>query len=796
MRLARTLLLPALVLALAAAGATTAAVAKAPASAPPGDASPDPDGGWPREFTTAAGRITVYQPQLDAWDGMKLEARAALAISEPGAESPVFGVGWFEARTSVDKIERMVTLNDYKLIRVAFPSAPGKDEAFAKAIREQVLPKTREISLDRLQAELEVTEAMQKGNAPPLKNDPPRIAFARKPTILIIVDGEPAWRPVKDTKLERVINTRPLVLRTKDGKHFVRVFDGWLQAAALEGPWAVAKKTPGDLKKALKDAQASGQVDLLPGGDPKDPKTLPKLSQGNVPDLLVSTRPTELIVFDGEPNYLPIHDTKLLYVSNTTGNVFKELEDQKIYVLVSGRWFRAPVEKGPWEYVANDALPADFAAIPDDSAKENVKAAVAGTPQAKEALIANHIPQTASVKVSEARMDPPRFDGEPKLVDVEGTDLKYVENTATPIVQVSATSFYAVQNAVWFQAPSLNGPWVVATSVPAVIYTIPTSCPIHYVTYVRIYDTTPEVVQEGYTPGYYGSVVSSSSTVVYGTGYSYNPWVGTTWYGPPMTYGCGVGMTYTPWTGWTFGFGFGWSWGAVTVGWGWGPYPWWGPVGWGAYYPYPYYRPPYWGGAAWGPYGGAAWGPGGWAATTGNVYSRWGSTSAVTRRSGGYNAWTGNAWRSSAGTSYNSRTGRLSAGQRSAVGNVYTGGYAYGSRGTTTNTRTGNTVSAGRGTAGNVRTGGQVSGGYVSGERGTAVRVGDDVYAGRNGDVYRRNPGGGWEQNTGSGWSSVQDSGRTSGLNGQHSARSTGQTRTRNYGATRSGGMRGGGRRR
>ena len=76
--------------------------------------------------------------------------------------------------------------------------------------------------------------------------------------------------------------------------------------------------------------------------------------------------------------------------------------------------------------------PPDFAKIPDDSAKENVKAAVAGTPQAKEALIANLIPQTAEVKVADAKMDPPKYDGEPKLVPIEGTPLHYVVNTATP----------------------------------------------------------------------------------------------------------------------------------------------------------------------------------------------------------------------------------------------------------------------------------------------------------------------------------------------------------------------------
>ena len=61
-------------------------------------------------------------------------------------------------------------------------------------------------------------------------------------------------------------------------------------------------------------------------------------------------------------------------------------------------------------------------------------------------------------------------------------------------------------------------------SVPDVIYTIPPSSPLYYVTYAKVYGSTPEVVYLGYTPGYYGTVVSKdTTTVVYGTGYYYPP---------------------------------------------------------------------------------------------------------------------------------------------------------------------------------------------------------------------------------------------------------------------------------
>src|SRR5262249_33367370 len=95
-----------------------------------------------------------------------------------------------------------------------------------------------------------------------------------------------------------------------------------------------------------------------------------------VPDVIVATTPTEIIISDGAPDWAPLPGTNLLYVKNTTGNVFKDLNNQNTYVLVTGRWFQAPDLAGPWQYVPGTSLPPDFFKIPDDSPKENVKAAI------------------------------------------------------------------------------------------------------------------------------------------------------------------------------------------------------------------------------------------------------------------------------------------------------------------------------------------------------------------------------------------------------------------------------------
>jgi hypothetical protein len=57
------------------------------------------------------------------------------------------------------------------------------------------------------------------------------------PAAVVRIDGEPLWRPVENTSLERVINTSVLVLRdAKAGVVLIHVLDGWVGAPSLAGP--------------------------------------------------------------------------------------------------------------------------------------------------------------------------------------------------------------------------------------------------------------------------------------------------------------------------------------------------------------------------------------------------------------------------------------------------------------------------------------------------------------------------------------------------------------------------------
>lgn len=363
-----------------------------------------------------------------------------------------------------------------------------------------------------------------------VRNDPPRILVSTRPAILVAIDGPAILKPVPDTRLQRVVNTRHLILHGGiQPMYYLRLGDGWAAAPSVEGPWMHGARAPlgaDQVAKALVEARI---VDIP--------------QAAGAPTVFTSTVPAELLAFNGKPAFMPVVGTDLFFATNTGADVFIEAATQEYFVLLAGRWFQAEALSGPWQYVPNDRLPRDFARIPPESRAARVLASVAGTAQARDAVRAIATPQTAAVSRADARFTPV-LDGPPQYRPIEGSTLVYVANSPVPIIRVDSSSYYAVDAGVWFKAPSLAGPWVVAASVPAAIYAIPASSPVHYVTYVRVYGASPSVVYVGYTAGYSGAVVTSTGVVVYGTGYRYPAWVGAAYYPAPVAYGYYGGSRY------------------------------------------------------------------------------------------------------------------------------------------------------------------------------------------------------------------------------------------------------------
>lgn len=197
------------------------------------------------------------------------------------------------------------------------------------------------------------------GNAQSMTAASPQIFFAASPALLILIDGDPRYRAIEGTDLERIVNTRALIVRDHAGLHYLKVLDGWMEAYTLHGDWSVSGVAPTGGREVLKRAAEEGTVDPLDGGDSQG--NAPSLAT-HVPTIVISSEPAALIVTEGPPRYQTVGGTSLEYLANTTATVFREPTDQELYVLIGERWFRAWTTDGPWEFIPGDELPTDIAA--------------------------------------------------------------------------------------------------------------------------------------------------------------------------------------------------------------------------------------------------------------------------------------------------------------------------------------------------------------------------------------------------------------------------------------------------
>lgn len=463
------------------------------------------DPGWPRTFTNQGTTVILHQPQVDAWQNHELiRFRAALEVTPAGATAPSYGVIAAEAETDVVPTNDTVFLSNIKLI-VRFPYAPPDQVDALSALVKEVLPHRPYITLSTSRVLAYMHDTPLPAGVP-LNLNPPPIYYSSSPAILVIYMGQPEFKPVTGTKLMFAVNTNWLVLLdTQGGQYYLLDDKSWLQAPdPVKGPWTAASTLPAEFAKVPSD-KAWDEVR----------KNTPGVPAKVVPQVFVSTQPAELIVTDGTPAYTPISGTSLMYVSNPLMPVFTDLGKSNYYYLVAGRWFSASALSGPWS-AATKNLPADFARIPPDSPMSFVLPSVPGTTASHDAILLASIPHKATVTVANAKLTVD-YAGEPKFVAIEGTSMTYATNSADQVIQVNG-QYYCCHQGVWFVGPSATGPWSVCTSVPQVIYTIPPSCPVYNVTYVKVYSSTSTSVVVGYTSGYNGEYVSTDGTLMFGSG--------------------------------------------------------------------------------------------------------------------------------------------------------------------------------------------------------------------------------------------------------------------------------------
>jgi hypothetical protein len=531
---------------------------------------------WPRDLISSDGSlISIYEPQPESFRGDILKERAAFSVTWKGAKEPVFGTFWSVAIVETDRDNRIVHILSVKVpnLRMARDSNDRKISYLRNALESGIPTLNIDLSLDALLASLDLNteeKSLSKG----LKNSPPRIIYETRPSLLVLIDGQPMIQHNNDLGMDAVVNTPYTILKSKDGNFYLYGGNHWYKSSLPTGPYAYTPDVPYNMEQ-VRDAVDDASFANAEYTDSS------QWADTAVSDIIVSTGPAELIQSTGDPVFAPIAGTQLEYVSNSDNDIFLDSGNRRYYVLLSGRWYTAAGLQGGWQYIASDSLPADFAKIQEGSPKDNVLASVAGSNAAKEAVMDAQIPQTAKVDRKNAKVEV-TYDGSPQFQDIPGTHLQYAVNTPNTVISYKGR-YYCVDKGVWFESAGPNGPWQICTRRPDDLDLIPPSCPVYNLKYVYIYDVDPDWVYMGYTPGYLNTFIYGP-TVVFGTGFYYMPWRGHYFYPRPWTWG--FNMWYDPWLGWTFGFDYSWDWYNWGIGFGWGFWygGWWGPW---------IYRPPY-----------------------------------------------------------------------------------------------------------------------------------------------------------------------------------------------------------
>ena len=189
-----------------------------------------------------------------------------------------------------------------KIAEANFPTLPKEQVREIVAQIGKALPVDEPvIALDRVLANLDKSQIVPK-NVEGIKADPPPIFFSKTPAVMVNLDGEPIWSPIKDNDLKYAVNTNWDLFQHVPDEHLLpaqqrHVAEGGRREGAVVARGHAARsftKLPAD--DNWKDVKAN-----LPGktGSPR-----------RVPKVFVSFQPGELILLRGEPNYLPVAGTR------------------------------------------------------------------------------------------------------------------------------------------------------------------------------------------------------------------------------------------------------------------------------------------------------------------------------------------------------------------------------------------------------------------------------------------------------------------------------------------------------
>lgn len=221
----------------------------------------------------------------------------------------------------------------------------------------------------KLPASEQFTVIKQTAAAPQGLYPIPLVLLAYKPTELILLKGDPEFKPIPGTQLMWVVNTESDLFFDLTARSFYFLVSGrWFTSGDLQsGKWTPATTTlPADFQRIPPDYPCAHVLASIPGTKEAEEAML----NATIPTSATLDRQTAKakVEYVGDPKFEPIAGTTVSYAANTPNDVL--LVNGVYYLCLDGAWFSATTPNGPWQLA--DKIPQEIYSIPSTSEKYNV----------------------------------------------------------------------------------------------------------------------------------------------------------------------------------------------------------------------------------------------------------------------------------------------------------------------------------------------------------------------------------------------------------------------------------------
>ena len=211
---------------------------------------------WP-----SGGSILVYQPQIASWDKQAdMVAFSAVSYRSKAGDKPALGTIKLESDTKVALDDRLVSFRAMKIVEANFQTLPKEQvREIVEQIDKAIPDDDRVIALDRVLANLDKSQIVPK-NVEGVKADPPAIFFSKTPAVIVNLDGDPIWSPIKENDLKYAVNTNwDLFEHGPTKTYYLRNDATWLKATDIKGTWSAAGTLPRELQETAGGRQLEGR---------------------------------------------------------------------------------------------------------------------------------------------------------------------------------------------------------------------------------------------------------------------------------------------------------------------------------------------------------------------------------------------------------------------------------------------------------------------------------------------------------------------------------------------------------